>query len=63
MMDIAKLRYVAESLQTALLEGVAISDIHDFDINIIADDNKIEVWVVEVIPLKHLKITVKVKRV
>lgn len=61
-MDIEKLKSIAESIQIALLEKVAISDIHDFDMNVIPDDNRIEVHVFKIVPIKEIKVTLKVKR-
>ena len=62
-MDIKKFESIAESIQIALLEKVAISNILDFDMEIIPDDNKIEIWIVKSVPIKSIKIMLKVKRV
>lgn len=61
-MDIEKLKSIAEAIQTALLEKTAISDIHDFDINIIPDDDRIEVVMIKSVPVKSIKVMLKVKR-
>ena len=62
-MNIKKLKTIAESLETALLEKVAISDISDFSIDVIPDDYLIEVVMIKIVPVKEIKVTLNIKRV
>lgn len=64
-MDIEKLKLIAESLEIALLEKIAISDISDFSIDVIPDDNAIGVIMVIMIkkrPIKNIEVNFKIKR-
>lgn len=62
-MNIDKLRSIAESIQIALLEKMAVSDISDFEIEVIPDDSKIEIYMVNIIPVKSIKVYLKIKRI
>ena len=62
-MDIERLKRIAEDIQTALLERVAISDLVDFDVCVIPDDNKIDVIMLKNEPLREIKVSLNIMRV
>lgn len=58
-MNIKKL---AEAIDTALLNKVAIGDISNYAIDIVPDNNKIEIVMMKRVPIKNLKIDLKIMR-
>lgn len=62
-MNTERLIKIAEALDTSLLNKIAISDIIDYHIDVIQDDNRIEIIMVKNVPIKNIKVTLSVKRV
>jgi len=56
------LKEVAEAIDIALLNGIALGTIQDYSVEIVHDDYAINVKYVKVAPCDHIKFTLQVGR-